>query len=66
MQVLGLCRAHFVFLFVFSGTRPLANFESSSFLANLKCLDAVWTLEVGLVEWFAVVEMGETAGHGEL
>ena len=32
----------------------MRNFYS---LANLKCLDAVWTLEVGLVEKFAVVEM---------
>ena len=60
-----LFRAHFVLLFVFSGTRPLANSESSS-LANFKRLDAVWTLEVGLFEWFAVLEMGGTAGRGKL
>ena len=53
-------------LFVFSGTRPLANSESSSSLANLERSDAVWKLEVGLVEWFAGVEIGGTAGHGKL
>ena len=31
-----LFRAHFVFLFVFSGTRPSANSESSSSLANFE------------------------------
>ena len=31
-----LFRAHFVLLFVFSGTRPLVNSESSSSLANFE------------------------------
>ena len=31
-----LFRAHFVLLFIFSGTRPSANSESSSFLANFE------------------------------
>ena len=61
-----LFRAHFALLFVFSGTRPLANSGRSSSLVNVKRLDAVWMLEVGLVEWFAVVEMGGTAGRGKL
>ena len=53
---------------ILSGTRPLANFErvKVSSLANLKRLDELWMLEVGLVEKFAVVEMGGTAGHGKL
>ena len=40
--------------------------KSFSSLVNLKRLDALWTLEVGLVEKFAVVEMGGTAGRGKL
>ena len=44
---------------ILSETRP---FESSSCLANLKRLVAVRTLEVGLVEWFAVVEIGGLLG----
>ena len=53
---------------ILSGTRPLANFEhvKASLLWRIWSVWTVWTLEVGLVEKFAVVEMGRTAGRGKL
>ena len=54
-----------LYSFVFSGTRPSANSESSS-LANFEVFGRSLDTDVGLFEWFTVLEMGGTAGRGEL
>ena len=55
-----------LYSFVFSGTRPSANSESSSSLANFEAFGRSLDAEMGLFEWFTVLEMGGTAGRGEL
>ena len=62
----NLFRSHFVLLFVFSGTRPSANSESSYSLANFEAFGRTLDAGGGAVRVVYSARDGREAGRGKL